>query len=162
MRQSSPRLTTAVSPERIAPPGFFHHLSLHRFHFLTNLNIILITTFTVSITFIHTKAFLEIILITLTINVSTSPHQVWFQNRRAKWRRQEKMEAARLGLHDYQLGGLRFDKFFQDHPHDSNNSRPGLGLESWPGLAPLSTLSHALPGFLSHPQVAKIMMVMII
>ena len=34
-----------------------------------------------------------------------------------------------------------------------NYSRPGLGLESWPGLAPLSTLSHALPGFLSHPQV---------
>ena len=47
------------------------------------------------------------------------------------------MEAARLGLHDYgQLGGL------------------GRGLlEPW--LAPpLSTLSHALPGFLAHPQAA--------
>ena len=46
------------------------------------------------------------------------------------------MEAARLGLHDYQLGGLR----------------PGLGLEPWLAAPPLSTLSHALPGFLSHPQ----------
>ena len=48
------------------------------------------------------------------------------------------MEAARLGLHDYQLGGLR----------------PGLGLEPWLAGPPLSTLSHALPGFLSHPQAA--------
>ena len=40
--------------------------------------------------------------------------------------------------HDYQLGGLR----------------PGLGLEPWLAGPPLSTLSHALPGFLSHPQAA--------
>ena len=49
------------------------------------------------------------------------------------------MEAARLGLHDYQLGGLR----------------PGLGLEPWLAGPPLSTLSHALPGFLAHPQTPQ-------
>ncbi len=48
------------------------------------------------------------------------------------------MEAARLGLHEYQLGALR----------------PGLtGLEPWLG-PPLSTLTHVLPGFMSHPQAA--------
>jgi hypothetical protein len=47
------------------------------------------------------------------------------------------MEAARLGLHDFQLGGLR-----------------AAGLEPWLAASPLSTLSHALPGFLAHPHAA--------
>eukprot|EP00094_Tigriopus_californicus_P002843 TCALIF_02741-PA protein Name:"Protein of unknown function" AED:0.07 eAED:0.07 QI:47/1/0.5/1/1/1/2/0/175 len=60
------------------------------------------------------------------------------------------MEAARLGLQDFQLGGLA---------SALGRPPPGLGLppgcEPWGlGPSPLSSLSHSLPGFLSHPQAA--------
>ena len=75
------------------------------------------------------------------------------------------MEAARLGLQDFQLGNLGGGLLGRAPPP------LGLGLPFMPGCEPwaaaaaaigmsvgqgaptLSTLTHALPGFLSHPQV---------
>lgn len=74
--------------------------------------------------------------------------QVWFQNRRAKWRRQEKLEVSSIKLQDTPSSSLLS---FSRSPTSSLGS--GLQLEPWLSTPiTTSTSLQSLSGFVSNSQ----------